>query len=150
MMRTQILAPAAVLICWTLVMLLWMARSRFAAFAKANIDLSRSKPGGRGGDLQGVLPDDVMWKSHNYTHLMEQPTIFYATVMILALVGAGTIDVALAWAYAGLRIAHSLWQSTVNRIPVRLRLFMLSTFCLIVLAARALWATLLGGPTIGA
>ena len=84
-MQAQMLAPAAALVLWSLVMLLWMAFTRFAAFGKADIDLSKSKPGGRGNSLDGVLPDPVMWKAHNYNHLMEQPTIFYATVVIIAL-----------------------------------------------------------------
>jgi len=141
-MQAQMLAPAAVLVCWSLIMLVWMAQVRFAAFAKVGVDLKTSKPGGRGQNLEGVLPDEVNWKAHNYGHLMEQPTIFYPTVVILALMGAGMIDVVLAWAYVGLRIAHSIWQATVNRIPVRLNLFGLSTLCLIALAVRALIATL--------
>lgn len=48
----------------------------------------------------------------------------------------------LAWLYALLRIVHSVWQSTVNRLPLRTSLFWLSTLCLIVLALRALFATM--------
>ncbi len=69
-------------------MLAWLAASRLPAMAKAGIDL-RTIVGGRGADLEGVIPDSVNWKSHNYAHLMEQPTLFYATAIILALVGAG-------------------------------------------------------------
>jgi hypothetical protein len=83
-----------------------------------------------------------MWKSHNYTHLMEQPTIFYPAVIILAIMGASSLDVGLAWAYVALRIVHSLWQATVNRLPVRASLFFVSSFILIALAIRALLATL--------
>jgi hypothetical protein len=83
-----------------------------------------------------------MWKSHNYTHLMEQPTLFYATVMILALAGAGRIDVALAWTYTVLRVVHSLYQATINRVTVRLMLFQVSSLVLIALAIRALALTL--------
>ena len=85
-------------------------------------------------------------KSHNYAHLMEQPTIFYPTVVILAVMGAGAIDVALAWAYVAIRIVHSLWQATVNRIPVRFTLFLIATVCLLVLAVRAVMVTLLHDP----
>ena len=83
-----------------------------------------------------------MWKSHNYTHLMEQPTIFYPAVIILAIMGATGLDVGLAWAYVAIRIVHSLWQASVNRIPVRAALFFVSSFVLIALAVRALVATL--------
>jgi len=92
--------------------------------------------------LNGVLPDKVMWKSHNYSHLLEQPTIFYPAVIILAMMGATATDIALAWGYVALRIAHSLWQATVNKIPMRFALFLLSTLCLVALALRAVMATL--------
>ena len=149
-MQAQMLAPAAVLVLWTLIMLGWVAASRFPAMAKAGMDLKTAAPGGRGQNLEGVLPDSVQWKSHNYTHLVEQPTLFYATVLILTIMGAGALDVLLAWAYVGIRIVHSLWQATVNTLPVRFSLFMLSTACLLVLAVRAVMATLLYSPvTIG-
>jgi len=145
-MQLQMLAPAAVLVLWTLVILLWMIVTRFAAFGKVGIDLSKAPPGGRGNSLEGVLPDKTNWKSHNYSHLMEQPTIFYPAVIILALAGAGMVDVWLAWAYVTLRIVHSIWQVTVNRIPVRAALFFISSFCLIALAVRAVMATLCAAP----
>jgi hypothetical protein len=148
-MQAQILAPAAALVCWSLVMLLWMTATRFSAFKKHGVDLSNSPPGGRGESLNGVLPDPVMWKSHNYTHLMEQPTIFYPAVVILAIMGAGMVDVWLAWTYVGLRIVHSVYQATVNRIPVRVQLFFISTLVLIALAVRALMATLDAGSMAG-
>lgn len=141
-LQAQMLAPAAVLVCWSLVMLMWLARARFAAMARAGFDLKQAQPGGRGRDLEGKLPDAVMWKSHNYTHLMEQPTLFYAAVVILALAGPTPSDLALAWGYAGLRIVHSLYQSTINRVPVRFTIFALATACLIGLAARSAIVTL--------
>lgn len=141
-MTVEMLAPAAVLVAWTLVVQLWMTVTRFPALAAADIDLKSAKPGGRGLDLEGVLPDKVMWKSHNYTHLMEQPTVFYALIAILAIAGATEGDVALAWAYVGIRIVHSVWQALVNRIPVRVVLFALSSAVLIALAIRALVVTL--------
>ena len=141
-MEAKMLAPAAVLVLWSLIMLIWIVVTRFPAMAKAGMTPAKAKPGGRGQDLDGVLPDKVQWKSHNYTHLMEQPTIFYPTVVILALTGATATDVTLAWTYVGLRIVHSLWQAMVNRLPVRILLFTASTVCLAALAVRAVMATL--------
>src|SRR3546814_7755197 len=86
-MQAQILAPAAVLIAWSLIVLFWMAGTRFPAMARVGIKADNTPPGGRGQNLDGVLPDDVQWKSHNYTHLLEQPTLFYAAVVIIALMG---------------------------------------------------------------
>jgi hypothetical protein len=142
--NSPILAPAAVLVLWSLIMLMWMALTRFPAIAKSGMDIKNTPPGGRGVDLETVLPPNVNWKSHNYAHLMEQPTIFYATVAVLALSGAGDgTNLTLAWSYTGLRIVHSIWQATVNTImPVRLGLFIVSTICLFVMAVNAVRITL--------
>jgi MAPEG family len=142
-MQAQILAPAAVLVLWSLIMLVWLAATRLPPIFKQPGGMAAAKPGGRGADLEGVLPDNINWKSHNYTHLMEQPTLFYATVVILALMGPNEGDVAIAWGYVALRIVHSIWQATVNKVPVRFTLFILSTICLLLLAIHAFELTAL-------
>jgi hypothetical protein len=142
-MDKTILAPAAVLVLWTLVVLFWMVAARVGGVAKSGVDLKTSPPGGRGQDLEKILPANVNWKSHNYTHLVEQPTLFYAVVGILMLAGqSGGVNTMLAWAYVVIRVVHSLWQGLVNTIPVRTALFVLSTLCLLALAINAVRATL--------
>lgn len=138
-----LLAPAAVLALWTLIMLLWTAATRFPAMSKLGMSASTARAGGRGQDLDGVLPPEVQWKSHNYTHLLEQPTLFYAIVLIL-FVGGGTtaLTVGLAWAYTALRVVHSIWQATINTIPVRFSIFVASTVVLLVLTVMAVILTL--------
>jgi uncharacterized MAPEG superfamily protein len=141
-MNTTILAPAAVLVVWSILMLFWMAGTRLPAMKKVGIDLGTAV-GGRGVDIDPNVPPSVAWKSHNYAHLMEQPTIFYATVMILAIAGAATpLMVSFAWGYTIIRIMHSLWQATINKVSVRFVLFLLSTICLTVLAISALLAVI--------
>ena len=144
MESTAILAPAAVLVLWSLVMLAALTFTRLRAFGAAGVTLGSTPAGARYADVESDMPAKTNWISHNYTHLMEQPTIFYAIVVVLAVAGAGTgINLTAAWAYAGIRIVHSLWQSTVNTIPVRVTLFALSTVCLWILAINAIRATLL-------
>ncbi len=147
-MQAQILAPAAVLVLWSIVMLFWMAGTRLPAMKKLGSAVTEAKPGGRGQDLEGVIPDHVNWKAHNYAHLMEQPTIFYATVVIIAMMGAGSLDVLLAWIYVGLRVAHSVWQATVNKVSIRFLLFIGSTVALVILAVRAVMMTLFADPGV--
>lgn len=141
-MDTSILAPAAVLVVWSLVMLFWMAGTRLPAMSKIGVDMDKAV-GGRGADIDPNVPPSVAWKSHNYAHLMEQPTIFYATVMIIAISGNATsLMVGLAWGYTALRIVHSIWQATVNKVKIRFLFFLLSTICLVILAVHALLATI--------
>lgn len=143
MIDHSLLAPGAVLTLWTLVMLLWVALTRFPAIAKTGMDLKTAPPGGRGQDLEGVLPPHVNWKSHNYTHLLEQPTVFYAVIIFLTLADAVTpTTLGLAWTYTALRIVHSIYQSTINKVPVRLGIFTASSICLTALAVIAVIATL--------
>ena len=139
---SPIFAPAIVLVLWSLVMLAWLAAARLPAMAKAGIDLT-SVVGARGANLEGVVPDRVNWKAHNYAHLMEQPTLFYATVIILGVIGQGHgLNLQLAWAYVILRIAHSIVQATWNRVVVRFTLFSLATVALLALALHAAIAVL--------
>ncbi len=147
-MQAQMLAPAAVLVVWTLIVLFWMIPLRFGAMAKVKDKSKLGKPGARGNDLEGVLPDKANWPAHNHTHLHEQPTLFYAVVIMLAIVGGTGFDVLLAWIYVGLRIVHSMWQILVNKVPIRIVLFVASTIVLVILAVRAVMATVFADPSL--
>lgn len=125
-----LLGPVVALVAWTLVMLTWLA------VARAPKMRGRAIPtGSRGDDME---PGPHNWPAHNYTHLLEQPTLFYAIVLALVAMSDGAeINLILAWSYVGLRIVHSLWQSTVNVVKVRFLLFALSTLCLVGLTIHA-------------
>jgi hypothetical protein len=141
-MDKAILAPAAALVVWSIIMLIWLAATRLPALSKIGIDLNNAV-GGRGADIDPNVPASVAWKSHNYAHLMEQPTIFYATIMILAISNSATsLMVSFAWGYTILRVIHSIWQATINKVGIRFVIFLLSTICLTVLAVHALLATI--------
>ena len=134
---SPILAPVVALVAWTLLVMSWMIVTRVSAMKKAGIDL-RSRVGGRGANLEGAIPDEVMWKSHNYQHLVEQPTLFYAIALTLALLDfGGGINYWLAWGYVGLRVVHSLIQATYNRVMHRFLVFGLASLCLIGLTVHA-------------
>lgn len=147
-MQAQMLAPAAVLIAWSIIMLFWMAATRLPAIKRAMGGVGNAKPGGRGQDLEGVIEDRVNWKAHNYAHLMEQPTLFYAVSVMIAILGAAAGDVLVAWIYVALRIVHSVWQATVNVVSIRFLIFILSTFALIWLAIRAICLTVFADPGV--
>ena len=141
--ETAILAPAAVLAGWTMIVFLWLLARRIPAFSAAGVKLGEMPAGTRGGDGEAQMPAKANWISHNYTHLMEQPTVFYPVVIMLAMMGDNSaLSVNLAWAYTGLRVVHSFWQAHVNTIPVRFAFFGLASLCLIILAARAVMLAL--------
>ena len=138
MSYSPILAPVVALVAWTLVMLVWMAIARRRAFAQMGISWGSIPRGSRGVNLDGRAPDEAQWPSHNYNHLMEQPTIFYAIALTLALMNfGGGINYWLAWGYVGLRIVHSIVQSTVNIVQIRFPIFFLASLCLVGLTLHA-------------
>lgn len=142
-MHSGILAPVAVLALWSMVMLVWMLATRMGALKKMGVDISKVR-GTKPNMLDGVLPDKTMWVAHNYNHLMEQPTAFYAVALALAIMGMGDgLNAWLAWAYVLIRIVHSLVQATTNIVGIRFMLFVLSSLCLVALALHALLGALL-------
>ncbi|MEA3001697.1 MAG: hypothetical protein QOH81_485 [Sphingomonadales bacterium] len=142
MTHSPILAPVVALVAWSLVMMIWMYAVRFPAMKRKGISL-KGRIGSRTGALEGVVEDQVNWKAHNYNHLMEQPTLFYAIALTMALIGAGgSWNAWLAWAYVGFRIAHSLVQATVNVVRWRFYLFLGGSICLAALTLHAAMALL--------
>ncbi len=136
-MHSEILKPVVVLIGWTLVMFVWMIATRLPAMRAAGVDMGKLI-GTKASDADRVLPPQVQWKAHNYNHLMEQPTLFYAVSIVIALTGTGDgTNAWIAWAYVGLRIAHSVVQATINRVQPRFVLFLLSTLTLASLTLHA-------------
>jgi len=135
MIQADILKPVAVLAMWTMIMWIWMYATRIPAINKL------PKPTEPGADqgwtpamLEALLPREIQWKAHNYNHLHEAPTVFYAVALALAITGQGDgLNARIAWAYVMLRIVHSVYQSTINKVVPRFLLFVLSSLCLIAL-----------------
>lgn len=139
-MHSDILRPMVVLIAWTLVMLVWMLATRLPAMKAAGARLG-TLVGSKAADADRALPPEVQWKAHNYNHLMEQPTLFYAVCTVIALTGTGDgVNAIIAWLYVGLRVLHSLVQATVNRVLPRFMLFLASTLALVALTLHAAMA----------
>jgi hypothetical protein len=134
-MESPILQPVVALVLWSLVMWAWLYATRIPAIQAAKMPM---EPTMTSADLAAALPPSVRWKADNYNHLMEQPTLFYATALVLAVAGQGDgLNVALAWGYVGLRVIHSLVQATVNVIMIRFLIFMVASLVLVALAVRA-------------
>lgn len=140
MAHQEILQPVVALIAWTLVMLLWMLATRLPAMRRAGIRMGELV-GTKAADADRGLPASAQWKAHNYNHLMEQPTLFYAVCLVIAMTGTGNgINAGLAWGYVILRILHSIWQATVNKVALRFMLFAASSFILFALTLHAAMA----------
>ena len=132
---SAMLAPVIALVLWTFVMWGWMYATRIPAILSSRMKLDPNAPRGQ---QMNELPPHVRWKADNYNHLFEQPTLFYAVALVLALVrDTSNLAVGLAWTYVILRVVHSVWQALVNVIPVRFYLFAASSLVLFALTIKA-------------
>ena len=140
MQEFELVRPVVALLAWSAVMFVWMYATRIPAMLKAGVDIN-NRVGGQGSDLDAILPAEVQWKAHNYNHLMEQPTLFYAACFALIMAGCDSPGALYAaWGYVGFRIVHSLVQALSNRIRYRFPVFLLASLCLIVLIGFAVWS----------
>lgn len=134
---SPILLPVVALVLWTLVMMLWMVATRLPAMTAAGLD---PQAAARTVELGAKLPVAVQSKADNYNHLMEQPTLFYAMALVLAMAGLGTgLNLVMAWVYVVSRVLHSLVQATINVVLVRFSLFGVGSIALAVMAINGAW-----------
>lgn len=128
------LSPVLALIIWSLIVWIILYARRIPLLGKADLGTDDAKS--PNGTWRQALPLKVEAPAHNYNHLMEQPTIFYALMFFLFLVQTGSsVSLYLAWVYVALRIIHSLIQINSGPVKVRFLIFALSTFCLIGMVA---------------
>ncbi len=134
MTSTEFLQPVLALIIWTAVIWLWMYATRIPAMQKAGIDPDKARHPGTYGDL---LPASTRSVADNYNHLHEQPTVFYALMLFIAVTGGmDAAGLALAWGYVALRVVHSLVQIVVGKVLLRFGVFALSSLVLFALVGK--------------
>ena len=139
-MRSPILAPVIALVLWTLVMGVWLYATRIPALKKHRVVYDPQRPS---EDFHAQIPAEVRWKADNHNNLLEQPTLFYAVALTLALLDAGSgFNAGLAWGYVVLRIAHSLVQALINKVMIRFPLYALASLVLLIMTIRAAWIIL--------
>jgi len=127
------LTPVIALILWTFVIEIGLYATRIPAMRAARIDPRRVK---RKDDID-ALPVAVKQVADNFSHLHEQPMVFYVLAICTQLAGlSDPTNVALAWIYVALRIVHSIVQCTWNFVPVRFTVFVVSSLVLLGLALR--------------
>jgi hypothetical protein len=128
----QILKPMAALGALTFSVLLLIAFVRFRAGLQGKVTTEDFKLG-----ESPRVPAEVAIPNRNYLNLLELPTLFYAVCLALfVLEHVERIDVAIAWAYVGLRAVHSLVHLTYNNVRHRLAAFAISNIVLSMLWLR--------------
>ena len=132
-MENAILEPVIALVAWTLVIFVWMMSTRLPYLMKNNISAQELQ---NASDVAVKLPGKERRVSDNYNHLHEQPTLFYALAIALALAGtAETSQILLAWVYVASRVIHSIIQCTYTSVMHRFLLFFVGSAALVGMVA---------------
>lgn len=130
MSNEAFLAPVLALIVWTLLIWVLLYIRRIPAMTKARIKPDDAKS--PNGVWKSQLPLKVEAPAHNYNHLLEQPTIFYALMFYIVLTAqVSPTFYYLAWAYVGMRVLHSFIQANAGPVILRFGVFTISTLVLI-------------------
>lgn len=143
-----LIGPVIALVCWSLVVMVWLGYERVRNILRLRLSPDAGK---FARDLDALMPDRARQVSANYMHLMEQPTLFYAVCLSLQFIGQGNhpINIGLAWGYVAARILHTGVQGTANNVSLRFALFLISSVFLIALAVHAVMAMVHGSPNPG-
>jgi hypothetical protein len=123
----QILWPAFALVALTLMIVVRLARQRFAAVKAGRVDPRFYKVFRGDGE-----PEEVAATARNLLNLYEMPTLFYAGIAIAFAAGqSGALLVTLAWSYVALRFLHSAIHLSRNKVLWRFRVFAASWLVLL-------------------
>lgn len=138
MSPSPLFLPATALVGWTLLVLLLLPLRRFRAARAGRVHVKDFRLG-----ESAAVPADVSLPNRNWMNLLEAPVLFYAVILMMAVAGLGDgVDLALAWGYVALRVAHSVIHIGYNDVMHRLAAFATSNVVLLVLWARLAWSLL--------
>ena len=122
MHQISILLPVLTLAFWTFIIFAIMAPARFYF-----LRMKHPQTAAHTKNLKGLLPPWTERVADNYNHLFEQPVVFYAIALSIAVINnIEPLMIQLAWAYVVLRVLHSIVQITFNFVPLRFTLFVTS------------------------
>ena len=122
MQQISILLPVLTLAFWTFIIFAIMAPARFYF-----LRMKHPQTAAHTKNLKGLLPPWTERVADNYNHLFEQPVVFYAIALSIAVINnIEPLMIQLAWVYVALRVLHSLVQITFNFVPLRFTLFVTS------------------------
>jgi hypothetical protein len=129
MQKLDILYPLCALAAWTFLVLLLIPFVRVRSVRRREVRPNDFKYG-----ESAAVPPGVSIPNRNYMNLLELPMLFYVVCLVLYVTAGGSsLPVAVAWAYVGLRIVHSLIHLTYNQVIHRLSVFALSNAALVLL-----------------
>jgi len=128
-MTNAIFRPVVVLALWTGMVVALTGLRRLWAVKQGRVP-TRVFVAGESPEV----PDDLRIPNRNLMNLLEMPLLFYVVCTAFYVTGRVAPGVvSLAWAYVGLRLAHSLVHLTYNRVFHRFLVFATSNIVLLVM-----------------
>lgn len=129
MNNPSILYPVFALAALTGMVLLLIPFTRVRALLRREVRTADFRLG-----ESAAVPDAVRIPNRNYMNLLELPVLFYVVCLLFYVAVQPTpAAVWLAWAYVGLRAAHTAVHLTYNHVLHRLGLFAASNVVLVML-----------------
>jgi hypothetical protein len=113
-----ILLPVFALVALTFAMLFLTARSRLVAVKSGAVKIKDIALG------QKAWPAHSLQLANNFQSQFELPMLFYVlAVLVLVTRQLDVVQLALAWTFVILRVAHTYIHTTSNFVPTRFRVF---------------------------
>jgi len=128
MTNTAILLPVFVQVAMTFYLGFRLGFARRGAILRGDMRIADMALG------QKPWPDRIQKIGNAYNNQFQLPVAFYALVAFAMItVKTDLVFVVLAWIFVGCRIAHAAVHITINHVPTRFRLFLLSGATLLVM-----------------
>jgi hypothetical protein len=137
--QTAIFGPLFAMVLLTFVVWVYMYVRRLTFLSRLDVPRQELTP----ARLAELSPRAVANPSDNLKNLFEIPVLFYALALVLFTTHqVDGVYVAAAWIFVLFRALHSAVHCTINVIPLRFFLYLLSTLAVWFIAARAALAYL--------
>lgn len=136
MMRPEYaLFPAITLVALTYSVAIYTFRMRLRAVSRGDVN-PRYFRNNRGGKL----PDYLTQTEQNYCNLFELPVLFYLLVVMLYITDTlNGFQLTLLWGFAISRIVHSIIHITINRLRLRMLVFVFGAVMLMLAWIDFVW-----------
>ena len=135
----EILYPMFGMIFVTAIVMMLLYISRIQALSNRSKNPNRlpNEVARHSDEIRKYMTPRNRFITENYNHLFEQPTLFYAVVIYIFLMGNSDLThLVLAWGYVLFRAIHSVYQLTHNQVKWRATIFGIGGAFLVIMIAR--------------
>jgi hypothetical protein len=125
---TAILLPVYVQVALTVLLLLWMGRSRLSSLRAGEVKVKDVALGERN------WPGRILQIQNSYHNQFELPVLFYVLV-VLALITrkADMLFVVMSWMFVASRLVHAAIHVTSNKMSQRFMAFVVGVLILVAM-----------------